>query len=393
MFILAHRSTPVSSLIVAAIVIMMMFVAQTLAASPAITSGAPAAPKINAKSYILQDFNSGKIIVHSNEKTRMEPASLTKLMTAYIVFNELQSKDITLNDDVLISEKAWKMPGSRMFIEVNKRVSVENLLKGMIIQSGNDASVALAEYVAGSEDAFASLMNQYTKTLGMNDSNFVNSTGMPDPDHYTTAVDMAILARAIIKDFPDFFAWYSVKTFTFNNITQRNRNLLLWRDKYVDGLKTGHTESAGFCLIATAQKDNMRLITVVLGTKSENARSKESQKLLNYGFRFFNTQKLYTANTALTTTRVWKGISEKLSLGISDDLYITTPRKQLKNVQSQLFIKEQIIAPVTKGQPYGNVNIMLGEEIIATRELVSLSNIEEGGMIQQLIDELKLMLE
>ena len=267
----------------------LLFIGLMLASvtSHAVFAQTPKAHDVDAKSYILQDYASGKVIAAVNADQHLPPASITKLMTAYVVSKELASGNIALEDEVLISEKAWRMVGSRSFIEVNSKVSVEVLLRGMIIQSGNDAAVALAEHIAGSEETFAQMMNQYAQQLGMFNTNYQNSTGLPSKEHYTTAEDIAILSAAVIRDFPDHYAWYVEKEYTHNNITQHNRNKLLWRDKSVDGLKTGHTEEAGYCLAASAKRDGMRLISVVLGTRSENARAQETQKLFNYGFRFF----------------------------------------------------------------------------------------------------------
>jgi len=353
----------------------------------------PNVPEIAARGYLLQDFNSGQIIAEKNSHEQMEPASLTKLMTAHIVFSELRAGNLQLTTEVLVSEKAWRMKGSKMFIEVNKRVSVENLLKGMIIQSGNDASVALAEHVAGSEDAFASLMNHHADKLGMRNTNFVNSTGMPDSDHYTTVHDLALLTKALIREFPEYYKWYSIKEFTYNDIRQHNRNALLWRDKYVDGVKTGHTDSAGYCLISSALRDDMRLISIVLGTRSKEARAKESQKLLNYGFRFFETRKLYSANSQLTTSRIWKGASEQLALGLAEDLYITIPRGRYDKLDASMKIDTQIIAPVAKGSSHGTVDISLEGSGIVERPLVALQAVEEGSMFQRLSDEFSLFFE
>jgi len=362
--------------------------AVSLAATPI-----PAAPNLAARAYLLVDVNSGQILAEKQADKRMEPASLTKLMTAYIIFSELQAGTVNLNEEVLISEKAWRMGGSKMFIEVNKRVVVEKLLKGMIIQSGNDASVALAEHIAGSEEAFATLMNNYAQTLGMSNSHFVNSTGMPHRKHYTTASDLAKLAQTLINDFPDYYAWYSIKKYTFNGITQYNRNKLLWRDKHVDGLKTGHTESAGFCLIASAQRESMRLLSVVLGTRSEDARAQESQKLMNYGFRFFETRPLYTANTALTKTRIWEGSVEELALGLTTDLYITIPRGRYNKLNATMNINDKIMAPVNKGQQLGNVEVVLEGEQVASRPLISLHDVNAGDFIQRMTDKIMLMFE
>jgi D-alanyl-D-alanine carboxypeptidase (penicillin-binding protein 5/6) len=353
----------------------------------------PAPPHINARGYLLMDFNSGQILVEDNADEKMEPASLTKMMTCYVIEHEIAAGNISLDDKVLISKKAWKMPGSRMFVEVNSRVSVRELLKGIIVQSGNDATVALAEFVAGSEDAFASLMNQYAKKLGMVGTHFVNSTGLPNEDHFTTPRDMAIMARALISEFPEQYDMYSIKKFTYNNITQYNRNRLLWRDKFVDGVKTGHTESAGYCLVASALRDNMRLISVVLGTKSENARADESQKLLSYGFRFFETHKLYTANEPLTEVTIWKGEKDKLPLGLNRDLWVTVPRGQYDKLKASMKIDSTILAPIAKGQQYGIVTVKLGDESYAQRELIALEHIGEGGLFNNLVDEVKLLFQ
>lgn len=372
---------------------LMLFLLTLSLALPALAAPIPAPPQVAARAYLLQDFNSGRLLAQSNIHERMEPASLTKLMTAYIVFSELESGTITLSDQVRVSEAAWRMGGSRMFIEVNKLVSVEDLLKGMIVQSGNDASVALAEHVAGSEDAFVSLMNSYAEKLGMTGTHFVNSTGMPDPDHYTTANDLAILTRALIADFPQYYKLYSQREFTFNGITQSNRNKLLWRDKSVDGVKTGHTKSAGFCLIASAQRNDMRLISVVLGTKGENARAQESQKLLNYGFRFFETRRLHGANQAITTVRIWKGEVEQLPLGLTEDLYVTVPRGRFDQLESRNNIAALIMAPAARGRQYGSLVVSLDGEEIAIRPLVALRDVAEGNLWQRLSDEALLLLE
>ncbi len=353
----------------------------------------PKAPKIAAKSYILQDFNSGQVIAEFNSNSRVEPASLTKMMSVYVIDHELKSGNIHLQDKVRISTKAWKMPGSRMFVEVNSKVSVEDLLKGVIIQSGNDATVALAEYVAGSEESFVSLMNAHAAKLGMTGTHFVNSTGLPHEDHYTTARDLAILVAAIIRDFPDHYSWYSEKVFTYNGIKQYNRNKLLWQDKYVDGVKTGHTESAGYCLAASAEKNGMRLISVVLGTKSERARATESQKLLTFGFRFYETHRLYEAKQELTKARVWKGEVETVPLGLAEDLWITIPRGQYKSLKATMSLDPKIIAPVREGAVYGSVNLDIAGAHYLSRDVVAPKSVADGGFITGLVDEIKMMLE
>lgn len=351
----------------------------------------PKAPELAAKGYFLQDFNSGHVIAEDNADQRMEPASLTKMLSAYIVASELKQGNISLQDKVTVSEKAWRMPGSRMFIEVGKQISVEDLLKGVIIQSGNDATVALAEHVAGTEEAFVSLMNEYATRLGMTASHFVNSTGLPHEEHYTTPRDMAIIASAIIRNFPEHYKWYAQKKFSFNNITQYNRNKLLWRDDAVDGVKTGHTESAGFCLVASAIKDDMRLISVVLGTNSERAREKESQKLLSYGFRFFEGHRVYAAGETLKDVRVWKGTEDSLKLGVADELYVTVPRGQYKNLKPSINYEAIIEAPVKKGQALGNISVNLDDELLVSRPLVALHDVEEGGWWKRFVDWIKLL--
>lgn len=384
-----RTARPQRSVIFCLMLALLLINTALYAASPPI----PAAPVIAARAYLIQDVNSKKIIAEKNASQRMEPASLTKLMTAYIVFSELKSGNISIDEKVLISERAWRMQGSRMFIEVNKRVPVEALLKGMIIQSGNDASVALAEHVAGSESTFADLMNNYAQNLGMNDTHYTNATGMPNKDHYTTASDLAKLSVRLIKDFPEYYEWYSIKKYTYNNITQYNRNKLLWRDKNVDGLKTGHTESAGYCLIASAKRDNMRLVSVVLGTNSENARAQESLKLINYGFRFFETRPLYTANETLSTTHVWEGQSDKLPLGLTEEIYITIPRGRYDKLNAEMNIEENITAPVAKGKQLGTVKISLDGEDIMTRPLVALRDIDEGDFVQRMSDKFMRLFE
>jgi D-alanyl-D-alanine carboxypeptidase (penicillin-binding protein 5/6) len=347
----------------------------------------PKPPSTGARSFIIQDYGSGNVLAEENSEVSVEPASITKLMTAYVVFSELQSNNIALSDIVTISEKAWRTPGSRMFVEVGKKVTVEELLQGMIIQSGNDATVALAEYVAGSEDSFADAMNKHAAEIGLTGSYFMNSTGLPDENHYMTARDIATLASLVISKYPEYYKWYSQKEYTFNDITQHNRNKLLWRDPSVDGLKTGHTESAGYCLVTSAKKEGMRLITVVLGTDSANARADASQALLNYGFRFFETHKLYDAGTQLTTSRIWKGSSETIALGLDHALFVTIPRGQYNSLDASMNIDQRIMAPVTTGQALGTVQVKLGDQLVADQPLVSLQTIGEGSFWQRITDE------
>lgn len=352
----------------------------------------PASPKIAANSYLLQDFNSGKILAEKNADELLPPASLTKIMTVYVVFHELRNGHLTLDEMATISEKAWQTPGSRMFVEVNKQVKIEDLLKGVIIQSGNDASVALAEHVAGDESTFAALMNQHAQRLGMKNTHFNNSTGLPHPDHLTTARDLAILTRALIKEFPEYYQWDSEKEFTYNGITQQNRNKLLWRDESVDGVKTGHTEEAGYCLVASAQRDNMRLVSVVMGTASENARANETQSLLNYGFRFFETFLLYKGNEVLTETRVWKGSEKNLPLGLAEDFYVTIPRHHYNDLKAVMSTQKKISAPIKKGETVGSVNVALAGQTIAEKPLIALKPMEKGNVFRRILDEALLLI-
>ncbi len=353
----------------------------------------PAPPEIRAVSYLLMDYNSGSIIAGKDIDKRVEPASLTKMMTTYVVSNEIYAGNIGLEDMVRVSEKAWRMEGSRMFIEVDKEVSVEDLLKGVIIQSGNDASVALAEYIAGTEEVFTAIMNQYADRLGMTNTNFTNSTGLPDENHYTTARDLSILATAIIKDHPEIYAWHAIKEFTFNEITQPNRNLLLWRDDSVDGIKTGHTESAGYCLVASARRDGMRLISVVMGTEGMESRARATQSLFGYAFRFFETHKYYSSGDELTTTDVWKGESDLLSIGVDHDLWITVPRGQLKNINPVIELAPTIIAPVDALSVQGQVKLMLEGSELVTMPLIALEGVSEGGLIERIKDEIQLFFQ
>jgi D-alanyl-D-alanine carboxypeptidase (penicillin-binding protein 5/6) len=357
------------------------------------SSLAPAAPNLAAKGYILQDSHSGYVLAEKNADARLEPASLTKLMTGYAVFRDLRSGKLRLDDTVRISRKAWRTPGSRMFVLVDTDVTVEELLKGMIIQSGNDASVALAEHIAGSEEAFAVIMNELARNLGMHGTYFANATGLPHPEHYSTARDLALLTHTLIREFPEYYRWYSEKSYTYSNIQQYNRNRLLWSDDSVDGVKTGHTDSAGYCLVASAQRGDMRLVSVVMGTNSEEARAKESQKLLNYGFRFFETRLLYRAAEPLKTMPVWKGKTDSLPLGIADELYVTLPRGHYDKLKASLTVERIIQAPARKGQPFGTINLRMGETTIAERPLIALQEVSEGSLWRKMVDGLMLMFE
>lgn len=353
----------------------------------------PSPPTVAAKSYILMDADSGKVLAESNADEMLPPASLTKIMAVYVVFNELSKGHLSLDEPVTISKKAWRTPGSRMFVEVNKQVKVGDLLKGVIIQSGNDASVALAEHIAGDETTFAELMNQQAERLRLTHTHFSNSMGLPADDHYTSARDLAILTRHLIHDYPDYYRWFSEKEFTYNNITQHNRNRLLWRDDTVDGVKTGHTEAAGYCLVASAVRENMRLISVVMGTDSDRARASENQTLLNYGFRFYETHRLYKGNEALTETRVWKGDRKMLGLGLADDLYVTIPRRHYNDLKVTINYDQRIIAPVKKNQALGAVDVTLAGEPVIDKKLIALSAVKQGNLLRKLTDSALLLLQ
>ncbi len=364
----------------------------TLVAQAAVVKPTP--PAIEARAYILQDYDSGTVLVEVNADERVEPASLTKMMTTYVVLAQLADGKFQMDDLVPVSKKAWKMGGSKMFIEVGKQVPVEDLLKGVIIQSGNDASVALAEFVAGDEFAFADLMNQYARQLGMTNTNFVNASGLPEPDHYSTARDMANLAAALIRDFPVEYALHAVRSYTWNNIKQYNRNPLLRRDDSVDGVKTGHTESAGYCLVASAKQGDMRLVSALMGSTSEDSRLTETRALLGYGFRFFETNRLYEGGAPISRVRVWQGESPQLETGIADDLYLTVPRGAFEKLDTSIALDEEtILAPVRAGQQLGVVSISLAGEAIAQRPLVALAEVPQGGLWRRMSDYVKLWFE
>ena len=353
----------------------------------------PQPPIIGAKSFLLIDADTGAELGSLEADLRLAPASLTKLMTAYAVFRSLKDNQIGLADSVTVSEKAWRTPGSRMFIEVGTTVVVEDLILGMIVQSGNDASVALAEHIGGSEAVFAELMNQYAGQLGMTASNFKNATGLPDDEHYSTARDLAKLARAIINEFPDYYEWYSVRTFKYNDIEQPNRNALLWRDDSVDGMKTGFTDDAGYCLISSAKRDNMRIVSVVLGTASAKVRIDGSQALINYGFRFFETRLLYRAGETITQARIWKAANEFTEMGLPDDLYITIPRGSYDDVESVLNIPAILEAPVANGQPLAELQVNLHGKNLVNTSLRALDENPEGSLWQRTRDGVKLWFE
>lgn len=350
----------------------------------------PAPPEISASSYILMDSESRKIIVEYNSDERLPPASLTKMMTAYIAERELDQGRIAMDDLVPISVNAWKTGGSRMFVREGTKVRFEDLLKGIIIQSGNDASVAVAEHIAGSEAAFADIMNQQAQLLGMKNTHFQNATGLPGDEHYSSARDLAILALRTIKDFPENYPIYAEKYFTYADIRQPNRNSLLWRDESVDGLKTGHTEEAGYCLVASAERDGMRLIAVVMGTDSERARAQEVQKLLNYGFRYYETHELFAEGQKLMDSQVWGGTTEQFGLGLSEAVHVTIPRGSKAQLESNLNLESVIHAPVIAGEEYGRVTVQLGEAQIVDKPLIALEAVEEAGIFKRLWDSIKL---
>ena len=348
----------------------------------------PDSPPIAAKAYVLMDHNSGKILAGENENERRSPASLTKIMTSYVIFKRLKEDFISLDDEVKISEKAWKTGGSRSFIEVGKMIKLEDLLMGMIIQSGNDASVALAEHVAGSEGTFVLFMNDYAQEIGMTNSRFENASGLPHKDQYTTAKDMALLSSTIIKEFPDFYEWYGQKEFTYNNIKQINRNKLLFTDSTVDGLKTGWTEKAGYCLATSANRVDMRLLSVVLGSASPAIRTAETEKLLDYGFRFFETQSMKDISHQVP---VYKSKIDNIKVGVADSSYLTLPRNQFKYTTQTINLTGDLIAPINQGDQVGTLAISFNDEDIATLPLIALENAEEAGFVSKMIDTVKLM--
>lgn len=352
----------------------------------------PTPPTVAAGSYVLQDFRSGKVLAENNADVKLAPASLTKIMTVFVVFTEIRNGHLHLDDTATISQKAWATGGSKMFVKVDDKVKIEDLLKGVIIQSGNDASVALAEHVAGDESTFAEMMNQYAQRLGMLNTHFVDSNGLPAENHYTTARDLATLTSALIKEFPEYYRWFSQQEFTYNNITQHNRNTLLSRDGSVDGVKTGFTDDAGYCLVASALRDDMRLISVVMNTKSAAARAAENQNLLNYGFRFFEAHKIFQGKTALAEPRVWKGDEKNAPLGLAEDLYVTIPRRQFDGVKSEIVVDPKIMAPIQEGAKLGSVKVTLKGEVLANKDLIALTAVQQGGIFRRAYDSIAMLL-
>jgi len=368
----------------------------TLAPRPtALSVPTPPPPALDAKSWVLMDYATGQILAQSNADTRVEPASITKMMTGYIVSAELAAGKIQLDDPVVVSEHAWReggagTDGSTTFLKVGSQVPLKDLLYGMIIQSGNDAAIALAEHIAGSEDTFAKLMNEYAARLGMRGTHFVNATGLPDPDHYSTAHDIALLARHVIGDYPNEYKIYAIKEFEWNGIVQHNRNALLWRDPTVDGLKTGHTREAGYCLTTSAKRGDQRLIAVVMGTPSDKQRADDNQTLLNYGFRFFETHKLYAANAALATPQLWKGAQGTLPLGVAQDVLVTLPRGRYNDLKASLKLPGRLVAPFAKGQSVGTLNVSLDGKTLVERPLITLTDAPEAGFFGRLSDTIRM---
>jgi serine-type D-Ala-D-Ala carboxypeptidase (penicillin-binding protein 5/6) len=351
-------------------------------------------PSLAVKAYLLQDFNSGNTIASYKKDERIEPASLTKIMTAYVTFDAIQHGHLKLNQTLPVSEKAWKVEGSKMFVEPNKPVTVDELLHGMIIQSGNDASIALAEGVAGNEDQFAEMMNKQAEKLGLSNTHFMNATGLPDKNHYTTANDLALLAIALIRDFPlEYRRLYSVKEYTYNKITQPNRNRLLWLDANVDGMKTGHTETAGYCLIASSKRGNSRLVSVVLGAVNEAMRASESQKLLNYGFQFYESTLVYKQAQTINTLRVYKGQDKTVVASLNKDFYLTLPKGDYARVKASMTSQQPLVAPIKTGQEIGKITFTLDGKVINQQKLVAAKAVDEAGFFGRMLDSIKLLLQ
>ena len=350
----------------------------------------PAAPVLPVKSYILVEFETGQVLAEQNSSLRVEPASITKTMAAYVIFEELRAGRLKLTDEVTISEHAWRMEGSRMFAKVGDKIPVEQLILGIIVQSGNDSTVALGEHIAGTEEAFVAMMNSYAQKLGLTGTNFVNAPGLSDPNHYSTAADIAQLARVIIRDHADFYKWYSVREFTWNNVKQYNRNQLLARDQSVDGMKTGHTENAGYCLVASAKRQDFRLISVVMGSESESMRTQQSQAVLNYGFRFFESHQLYAANQVLKEPEIYKGETDTVSLGVPTPLRVVIPRGHYEKLAASMELPSLLTAPIAQGQVLGRVRVRLNDKLVAERNLVALKAVPEGGFFKRMTDGIAL---
>lgn len=352
----------------------------------------PDPPQLGADGYILMDFHSGRVLVDQNSDVRRDPASITKVMTAFVVFNELRSGDLAMDEPVRISEKAWRAPGSRMFIEVGNDIPVNDLIRGMIIQSGNDASIALAEHIAGSESTFAALMNQYAAELGMTNTHYTNATGLPGDEHYSTAADTARLVQALIERFPDYYRLYSEREFTWSGITQSNRNRMLWQDPSVDGVKTGYTEAAQYCLATSAERDGMRLISVVMGAETPEQRVSQSKSLLNYGYRFFETHRLYAADEPVETPRLWKGVADTLPVGVAEDVFITLPADTYDQLDARIRLNEPFEAPVAAGDRVGRLSVSRNDEVVRERDVIALETVPEAGFVGRTIDTVRLWL-
>jgi D-alanyl-D-alanine carboxypeptidase (penicillin-binding protein 5/6) len=350
----------------------------------------PTPPTVDARSYVVIDYHTGKTLAALDADARMEPASLTKLMTAYLVFQELAGGKLKLQDQVVVSEHAWRSEGSRTFIELGKPVSVELLILGMVVQSGNDATIALAERIAGTEETFAQLMNANAKRLGMTATHFENSSGLPSPDHYTTAHDMALLAVALIRDFPQYYKYFSVREFEYNGIKQQNRNGLLGRDSSIDGLKTGHTDSAGFCLVTSALRDGMRVVSVVLGSKSFKGREDASGALINYAFTFYDTRLVAKGGAKLAAAPVWKAASTPVDVGVDEDLYVTLPRSASGDIKTTVDVRPRLIAPLSRNDDIGVLHVLSGSQTLATVPVHPLTAVAQGGWWRRLIDTIRL---
>jgi len=352
----------------------------------------PPPPPLAAKSWVLMDAATGNVLVDQQGSVRLPPASLTKLMTSHVAALALQQGRIKETDLVVISEKAWRMGGSKMFVQVGDKIAVKDLMRGVIVQSGNDASVALAEHIAGGEDTFAAMMNQEAKRLGLTNTHFMNATGLPAPEHYSSALDMAKLARAIVLEDPQHYALYAEKEFLWNGIKQPNRNLLLWRDPSVDGLKTGHTEEAGYCLVASAQRNGQRLIAAVFGTASEAARAAEAATLLGYGFNFFESRTFYKKGAVLANAPVWKGAARTVKVGLTNNLAIIVPRGTATTLTTQMVLKPQLIAPLKAGEVVGKIEIRQGGKVLQTANVVALENVQQGGFFRRMWDSVRMKL-
>ena len=357
-------------------------------------AAAPRPPSIVGSSWLVGDLSSGQILVAEKPDERVEPASLTKLMTAYVVFQALRDRKISLDQQVNISERAWRAPGSRMFIQPRRPVTVDELIRGMVVQSGNDACIALAEAITGNEEVFAQVMNREAARIGMKNSKFVNSTGLPDPQHYSTAQDLYLIAAALIRDFPREYAqYYSQKEFRYNNITQPNRNRLLWLDPSVDGVKTGHTEAAGYCLIASSNRSGRRLLSVLLGSTSESARAQESQKLLNWGFQFFDSVKLHPANQPVKAIEVWKGAAKEVKAGFRNDIVVSVPKGEAEKLKAELLTQQPLVAPVAQGQRVGTLRVTHDDKPLGEYPLIALEGVGVAGIFGRAWDTLRLWLK